>query len=529
MSTGIRVLLLLIIECGLARELFAQLKEQGLQRLQESTVRVVCGGDQSSGVIVSDVGHILTVAHGLHGDSREIYVYRHDGSRYLAERLLIERDADIAILKISVSLASGQELPFVPVAADLNSLDLRNAMVVATGYPARVPEVVHSLPRLGEIRSMEGGVIRTTCMLTVGDSGGALMHQNGQLIGIHRKIGLGIEANVHLSMTRIRDTIQKRPELWQIFVARAGTPILSGSEGGLAKSSMDAVSSRTVIVVQKADGAETSGLAIPGVRLDARRVVTKLSELSQGIPITCRLANGREAPARVLREESVSDLIFLELNAGAGLPEVASLEMATPIVGDLVYAVTGQGDDGAVRISGLGVLGRVNYDEPAVPAKLGAILEEDLGSGFSGFREVSPNGPAAAALIEAGDVLLGIDGRELRQLEEIGGVLRARQPGDFLRLDIRRKESRLVCGLRLGHDPAEQFEKREYLDGRVGAVSFRRTGFRGVCQHDIPLQPLECGGMLLNSRGQWIGINIARRSRESTLAISADQLVRGAR
>ena len=525
MSMSVRVLLLLFIEYGFARDLCAQLSERGLQRLQKSTVRVMCGDDQSSGVIVSEGGDILTVAHGLQGDSREIYVYRNDGSRYPAERILMDREADIAILKISVAPANGQELSFVPVAADLDQQDLRDATVVATGYPARVPEALNSLPRLGRIRSVEDGVIRTTCMLTVGDSGGALMNGNGQLIGIHRQIGLGIEANVHLSMARIRDVIQKRSELRRMFVIEAGTPILAAASGGLLQHSLEAVSSRTVVVFQKAEGAEARGVGIPGIRLDAQRVVTKLSELSRGKPITCRLSNGREEPARVLREESVRDLIILELDAGAGLPDVAPLEMAMPVAGDLVYAVTGQGDDGAVRISVPGVLGRVGYDEPAVPAKLGAILEVDPMSGFLRFREVSPNGPAAAAVIEAGDVLLGLDGHEVRDLGGLARLLGGRQPGDFMSFDIRRNERRLVSALQLGHDPAERFEKREYLDGRAGAVSFRRTGFRGVCQHDIPLQPLECGGMLLNSRGHWVGINIARRSRESTLAIPADQLL----
>jgi serine protease Do len=352
------------------------------------------------------------------------------------------------------------------------------------------------------------------------------MNPNGQLIGIHRQIGLGSEANLHLSMVRVRDMFQNRPELHRKLVMGAGTAILPAASGGLRKHSLEAISSRTVVVLQKAEGAEARGPGIPGVRLDARRVVTKLSELSPGRPITCRLSNGREQPAQVLREESVTDLIILELDAGAGLPEMAPLEIAKPVAGDLVYAVTGQGEDGVVRISEPGVLGRVNYDEPAVPAKLGAILEEDRGTGFLRFREVSPNGPAAAALIEAGDLLLGMNGQELREIGGLRKLLETRQPGDFLSLNIRHNESRRMSALRLGHDPAERFEKREYLDGRAGAMSFRRTGFRGVCQHDIPLQPLECGGILLNSRGHWVGINIARRSRESTLAIPADQLLR---
>jgi len=308
-----------------------------------------------------------------------------------------------------------------------------------------------------------------------------------------------------------------------------GTPILLAAPGGLMTGSLAAASSRTVVVFQKPEGATTRGDGIPGIRLDARRVVTKLSELSRGRPITCRLSNGREEPARIVREESVRDLVVLELDASAVLPELGSLEIAAPVAGDLVYAVTGQGEGGVVRISEPGVLGRVRYDEPVEPAKLGAILETDSVSGIVRFREVSANGPAASADLKVGDLLLGIDGREVQGLAAVGDQLRVRQPGDLLTLNIQRHESRVECVLRLGHDPAERFEKREYLDGRAGAMSFRRTGFFGVCQHDIPLQPSECGGILLNSRGQWVGMNIARRSRESTLSIPADQLLLGER
>ena len=71
----------------------------------------------------------------------------------------------------------------------------------------------------------------------------------------------------------------------------------------------------------------------------------------------------------------------------------------------------------------------------------------------------------------------------------------------------------------LRHDPAEQFERTEFLDGRSGVVSERRSGFADVIQHDIELAPGDCGGPLVDSDGQVIGINIARRARESSLAI----------
>jgi serine protease Do len=71
----------------------------------------------------------------------------------------------------------------------------------------------------------------------------------------------------------------------------------------------------------------------------------------------------------------------------------------------------------------------------------------------------------------------------------------------------------------LQHDPAKQFERTEFLDGRSGVVSERRSGFADVIQHDIELSPSDCGGPLVDSQGNVVGVNIARRARESSLAL----------
>ena len=69
--------------------------------LQHSTVRIVSNNDRSSGVIVSEAGHILTVAHGLHGDSTKAVIVFHDGSKAAAEIILRDKTLDVAVLKLS--------------------------------------------------------------------------------------------------------------------------------------------------------------------------------------------------------------------------------------------------------------------------------------------------------------------------------------------------------------------------------------------------------------------------------------------
>ena len=124
-----------------------------------------------------------------------------------------------------------------------------------------------------------------------------------------------------------------------------------------------------------------------------------------------------------------------------------------------------------------------------------------------------------------GDGLVQIDGTAVSTLMTVGNLLKAPQPGDWIVLNVKRGETELRMQAQMQHDPGRQFEKTEFLDGRVGRVSQRRSSFRAV-QHDLVIEPAACGGPLLDIDGNVIAINIARRARESTLAIPIDIVFR---
>ena len=58
-----------------------------------------------------------------------------------------------------------------------------------------------------------------------------------------------------------------------------------------------------------------------------------------------------------------------------------------------------------------------------------------------------------------------------------------------------------------------------------GPLSSRRSGFQSVLQHDTVLRPEQCGGPILNTKGQAIGINIARATRVASYALPASVIV----
>ena len=43
-------------------------------------------------------------------------------------------------------------------------------------------------------------------------------------------------------------------------------------------------------------------------------------------------------------------------------------------------------------------------------------------------------------------------------------------------------------------------------------------------QHDSPLMPEQCGGPLVNLRGEVVGLNIARAGRTASYALTGDHL-----
>jgi S1-C subfamily serine protease len=52
--------------------------------------------------------------------------------------------------------------------------------------------------------------------------------------------------------------------------------------------------------------------------------------------------------------------------------------------------------------------------------------------------EVAADSPAAAAGLQAGDLILAIDGEEIADLRDYAGMLRRRAPGDTIRIRLER-------------------------------------------------------------------------------------------
>ncbi|HRP52364.1 MAG TPA: trypsin-like peptidase domain-containing protein [Fluviicola sp.] len=151
------------------------------------------GSGSGSGVIVSSEGYIVTNNHVIQ-DASEIEVILNDNSKYTATVIGTDPSTDIAVLKIE---AKG--LKAIPIG---NSDNLRvGEWVLAVGNPFNLTSTVtagivsakaRNINLLAD-RSSTGNVpiesfIQTDAAVNPGNSGGALVNTNGELVGINTAI-----------------------------------------------------------------------------------------------------------------------------------------------------------------------------------------------------------------------------------------------------------------------------------------------------------------------------------------------------
>ncbi len=136
-----------------------------------------------SGVIVDEQGHIVTNQHVI-ANAEEIRVQLADGRTADATIVGRDPDTDLAVLKIS--------LKHLPVMALGQSDQLRvGDVVLAIGDPLGLSQTVtHGIVSATGRQQLAGGptfedFIQTDAPINVGNSGGALVDTDGDLVGIN--------------------------------------------------------------------------------------------------------------------------------------------------------------------------------------------------------------------------------------------------------------------------------------------------------------------------------------------------------
>ncbi len=486
------------------------------RNLQTATVRIRSGVDIASGVIVSETGLILTVAHGLKPGTDFATVVFPGGKSCEAKIVIVDQQSDVALLEMPIDSLRNFAWRIVPVPEAVDCVI--GELVIAGGLPARETDGMTTVVRLGEIRAAGQSAVRSSCTLTSGDSGGPLLNSRGELIGLHWQIGIGTDSNTHVALPAIRRTLEKSDH-WKSVRGQVGSnaTLLLHSKDLMPSESVIQAAIRATVEIHGSDADGESGRSVLGTSLDAQHVAAKLSEIGDWPDLSCRFSEGSVIAATISKSDQTRDLAILKLPSAIEAENTiadpnTAIQNRKDLNGQIVFAATG-----TKTLSKAGIVCRIDHDEPSQPVRFGAAMET-VGQQPQ-ITQLSPNGSAVLAGLQIGDMLLTMDTSKLSSLQVVSELLGMRQPGDWVLIDAERRKKRLTVHVQLQRDPGQQFEKTEFLDGRAGQLSQRRTGFKSVLQHDISIDPAACGGPLLDSHGRIIAINIARRAREATFAI----------
>ncbi len=199
-----------------------------------------------SGVIIKTGGEILTNAHVVK-NMNMILVVMNDGKGYEAQLKYIDDDTDLAVVKIKKI-----GLPVVKLA---NSEDIVvGKQVIAIGTP--ITFSLRNSATVGHIGGLNRSVgdpyrlIQTDTAITHGNSGGALINMNGELVGITSSGYSGTNTNFAVPVDTVKYVLNQfelygkvrhisfGAEFQEDWLAELGVPSEAGlTIKGLEKSS----------------------------------------------------------------------------------------------------------------------------------------------------------------------------------------------------------------------------------------------------------------------------------------------------
>lgn len=478
-----------------------------------------------SGVVVSEDGLILCVAHAITPNVNYMIKFP-DGKEVPAHGLGRIQQLDAAMLKID----SAGKWPFA--AMGYSEQVSKNEPCVSIAYPASLYERLPVI-RFGYVANLAGSRIpkfRTTCLMEPGDSGGPVFDLDGRVIGLHSSILVGLQDNfeVPISVYRKYWNALLKP-INYIKEPEEVTPINDKSlEKGLPyrvipdlinpgiKETSEHFSRFNVELINKNDIPVAMGILIKFNRQNL--ILSKNSLIKDDVR---GLTNdGSKISLSILSRNEDRDLILFRVDTSADLK---GIEMYTSkkdvdksnLLGKFLVSPAPQKrtnfsiyGSSPIKLKGLGLV-----------AYLGAVTDEKLI-----VQMVQENAPAAIFGLRAGDEILDVDGRKVETQEQFTRAIQAYKPKAQVSIKFKRdglvQVNKITLANRLdivsNNDLSEKF-----LYGK----SERRDGFANVFVHDAQLKPVECGGGVFDLDGNLMGMNIARFSRTSSLAIPASELL----
>ncbi len=243
-----------------------------------------------SGVIISSDGYIVTNNHVV-GKADAIDVKLNDNREFKGRIIGVDESTDLALIKID-----GKDLPTIPIG---NSDDLKlGEWVLAVGNPFNLTSTVTAGIVSAKARSLgANGIesfIQTDAAINAGNSGGALVNQRGELVGINAMLysqtgsyagyGFAIPTTI---MNKVVDDLKKYGTVQRAVLGVQGTDVSIYIDSEKAKGNevdLGTVDGVYIDRISDSSSAQEAGFEKGDVitEFDGKQV-TKMSELQEAI------------------------------------------------------------------------------------------------------------------------------------------------------------------------------------------------------------------------------------------------------
>lgn len=346
-----------------------------------------------SGVIIdADAGLVVTNHHVVDG-ANTITVQLNDGRSVDAELLGSDANTDVALLRIAADDLA--DIPF----AQIDSVDVGD-YVVAIGNPFGIGQtvtsgIVSALGRTGLNRNNYEDFIQTDAAINMGNSGGALVDLEGNLIGINTAIisgnggsnGIGFAVPVDM-VSAVIEHLERDGEVRRGLL---GVTITDVTPEVAAALDVDMVEGALVTSVMADSAAEEAGIEVSDVIVQINdEAIRSGRELRNAVGLMRR---GEEASLRLYRNGE-------------------AMELAAIIGGPSGGTVTGSDGRPALSSSFRGAQLRSLQSDEASFVDEGVLVVE-----------VEGRSPAAAAGLQAGDVITAVNRRSVADLGEFNAAV----------------------------------------------------------------------------------------------------------
>ncbi|MEI7460314.1 MAG: S1C family serine protease [Pirellula sp.] len=168
------------------------------EKINAVTVNLQHGSTQGSGVIITGDGYILTAAHVAGRPKQRINIILQDGTRIEGETMGVNRNMDAGLVVITNPTRDSKLDPWPHATIGISSDLKKGQWCLATGHPGGWTPDRPAVVRVGRLLKFLPSTLITDCALIGGDSGGPLFNLNGELIGIHSRIGVDVDDNMHV-------------------------------------------------------------------------------------------------------------------------------------------------------------------------------------------------------------------------------------------------------------------------------------------------------------------------------------------